>query len=340
MSELITRTKLHKRLSNFVDWIKPEPEKRDEIKNKANKVRENIKKKAESENYNFKVVSTPNAGSFTTKSGLRRHLRGNAEVEGLDVDIPFVVEDNEEGYLLPNLIDDFFKIVDDCYPDTDKEKTKSSVKLKFTDGISMDIVPMLDSEKIDHQILIRSNGEKIDTSVKKHVEFIKNRTKKSTEKVGRVSFNECLRLLKWWRDYEASNSYYLSDDDSPSSFLMNLLAAKAFDELSVQKTYAETLAKWFGYLAHIVRNKQEVLFTDYSNPTKDNNFWTVMDPVNPVNNIVKNWSASEISELADWFEKGRDNWNRVIHFDLEGDEPKSLEQLTHVFGNSFKNHCD
>ena len=341
MSELSTHTKLHRRITNFVDWIKPDPDKRNEIKERANKVREKIKNQAESEKYGYTVVSTPNAGSFTTKSGLRRHLRGEAEVEGLDVDLPFVVKDDDESFLLPDLLNDFYNIVDDCYPDTTKERTKSSIKLKFADGVNMDIVPMLDNEREDHQTILRLTGEKVDTSVKKHVEFIKNRTRESDNQAGRVKFNECLRLLKWWRDHQAVNSYYLNGDDSPPSFLINLLAAKAFDQLSVEKTYAETLAKWFGYLAHIVRSQENIIFNDFESPSSSSLYgWSVIDPVNPSNNVVSSWSSVKISELADWLERGRDNWNRVIRFDEDEEDSKSLDQLVNIFGNSFKNHCD
>ena len=338
MSELTTHSVLHKRITTFVDWIKPEPAKRDEIKDRSNKVREKIKSKAQSDEYGLVIVSTPNAGSFTTKTGLRRHFRGDAEVEGLDVDLPFVIQDNKDGYALYGLLDIFYKIVDDCYPNVPKEKTKSSIKLKFPDKVNLDIVPMLEGDNIDEQILVRSTGEKIKTSVKRHVEFIKKRTEISNKESGRVKFNECLRLFKWWRDSQANGSYILNGDDSPPSFLINLLTAKAFDQLSVKKTYAETLAMWFGYLAHIVKAKEAILFNDYNTPSKDFTTWSVIDPVNPDNNVVKNWSSLKVNELASWLEHGRDNWSRIIRYDLEGENSKSMDQLIELFGNSFKNH--
>ncbi|SHG30782.1 CBASS oligonucleotide cyclase [Flagellimonas flava] len=338
MSELTTHSVLHKRITTFADWIRPEATKRDEIKERSNKVREKIKEKAESDEYNLIVVSTPNAGSFTTRTGLRRHFRGDAEVEGLDVDLPFVIKDNQDGFALHSLLDIFYKIVDDCYPDVEKERTKSSIKLKFSDKVNLDIVPMLEGDNVDEQILVRSTGEKIKTSVKRHVGFIKKRTKTSNDEVGRVKFNECLRLLKWWRDTQANGSYIFGGDDAPPSFVINLLAAKAFDQLSVKKTYAETLAMWFGYLAHIVRTREAILFNDYNSPSKDFTLWSVIDPVNTKNNIVKNWGALKVDELANWLEHGRDNWNRIIRFDLEGEDSKSMDQLVKLFGNSFKNH--
>ena len=39
----------------------------------------------------FVIVATPEAGSFAKHTGLRRHMRGNSEVEEQDVDFPFVI---------------------------------------------------------------------------------------------------------------------------------------------------------------------------------------------------------------------------------------------------------
>jgi hypothetical protein len=339
MSELSTNTVLHKRITNFVDWIKPDASKREGIKERSKNVRKNIKNKAEEKD--LVIRSTPYGGSFSARCGLKRHFRGDAEVEGLDVDLCFVVDDKDNDTInLDYLLDEFYTIVDECYPKTTKKKTKSSIKLMFDDHVNFDIVPLLIGESDDEQILIRSNGDRIKTVVKKHTEFVKSRTKSSSTEEGRVHFNECLRLMKWWRDSQASNSYTLGGDKAPSSFLMNMLAAHAYDKLSVKKTYAETLAQWFGYLAHNVRNKESILFADYANPVADEYTWSVIDPVNPENNIVSNWSEMKREELADWFEKSRDDWSRAISSDLNGKDKKSLDQLVSIFGNSFKNHCD
>jgi hypothetical protein len=95
---------------------------------------------------------------------------------------------------------------------------------------------------------------------------------------------------------------------------------------------------WFGYLAHMVKAKEAILFNDYNTPSKDMTIWSVIDPVNPDNNVVKNWSSLKVNELASWLEDGRDNWSRIIRYDLEGEDSKSMDQLIELFGNSFKNH--
>lgn len=340
MSQISTKSTLHKRITTFVDWIKPAKDNRDHIKDTANKVRERIKNKAANKDYGFVITSTLNGGSFETKSGLRRHMRGESLVEGLDVDLVFVLQDNEEDYELNSLLDSFEQITRNCYPKSSIEQTKSSIKLTFSDNLFFDIVPMLKGEKEGTQLLIRSTGEEIYTSVKDQVEFIRKRIRESNQEAGRVKFNECLRLMKWWRDFKAVDSYHLGDKKAPSSFLINLLAAKAFDQLSVQKTYGETLAQWFGYLFNIVEHREPILFKDYNNPKEDQiALWSVIDPVNKDNNVVAAWTATEIDELAEWLADSRDELNTALRHDSDGSDTKAVETMVNVFGKSFKNHC-
>jgi hypothetical protein len=182
-------------------------------------------------------------------------------------------------------------------------------------------------------------GEQIVTSVQKHTDFVKDRTQKSGETKGVVLFNECVRLMKWWRDMRCSEANHLEE---VPSILIDLLSAKAFDRLSVQTTYAHTLAEWCTYLAHIVTKKESVIFNDYSKGTKANNSdaWYVIDPVNPENNIAKKLQPIDVEEFAEWLQKGRDGWNRAIAADLKGEDNKCLDELVSLFGNAFKNHCE
>jgi len=340
MSELKTRSTLQRRMTNFVDWIRPEKNTRDDIRERRNNVTKNISNQAAVDG--LIVMQTPSSGSFANHTGLRRHYRGDAEVEGQDVDIPFVLKkETVEGETLDELLDRFERYAEASYPNSKIIPTKSSVKLEYSQNVSFDLVPMIAVERDDKQEIIRSNGDHIETSVRLHVDFIKSRTKDSKDQEGRVKFNECVRLLKWWRNHQASNARLLGGDDAPSSFLINLLAAKAYDEESVCETYAETLAQWSGYLAHLVNKKKPILFTDYNQPTTDTDAeWTVMDPVNATNNVVKKWGAWEIVELADWFSSARDEWSRIIQYNESGKDSDALKGLVKLFGNSFQNHCD
>lgn len=334
-----TRTPSHRRLSQFVHYIRPDKDSRAEIKERGKKVWDNVTKNAEEDG--LIISSKPGAGSFATHTGLIRMFRGNTEVDSQDIDQPFVIEpETVDGETLDELLQRFKGYVEKSYPNSEVKETKSSIKLKFDDKTKFDIVPMLKAGD-DKQIIIRSNNERVETSVRKHVKFIKTRNASSNEISGRVRFNECIRLLKWWRDIQAQESYYLSGDDAPPSFLINLLAAHAYDKLSVQETYAETFLQWFGYLAHAIEQREIILFTDYNSSVADNgDEWSVIDPVNPENNIVKKWSSTKINELAKWFSESRDTWSRILRYDKEKSESQSLEQLIILFGNPIKNNTE
>jgi hypothetical protein len=338
-SEGTPKSELQKRLANFVRWVAPDSDKEDAIRTRAESVRKTIKSKASDDR--LVVKSTPSSGSFAARTGLRRHMRGTSEVEGQDVDVPFVIaavtRDEEK---LSNLLPRFERYAQASYPETKRETTKSSVRLMFDDKLNFDLVPLLATSDPDRQVLIRSDGELRETSIQKHVAFTRSRSEASNQIAGAVTFNEMVRLVKWFRCHQLSISTGVLTD--VSSFLLNLLSAHAFDARSVKSTYAETLADWFGHIARVVRQKLPVAFIDYttSAPVLAAGVWSVIDPVNRDNNIVSKMSGFEVEELADWFEDARDaTLEAIVAFDDER-ETAGLDSLGAVFGNGFHNHSE
>lgn len=328
---------LHKRLSAFVDWIATERKREKEIEKQRKDIRDAISAQAREDG--LVIRGTPDSGSFATETGLRRHMRGLAEVEGQDVDVPFVVapvtKDDER---LEALLPRFETYARLSYPTTDRKTTKSSVKLKFTSSLSYDLVPLLATWNAERQILIRAGGERRETSVQKHVEFIKARTTKSRATPGVVEFNEMDRLLKWWRCFrQTQDGAGLAD---VPSFLVNLLAAHAFDVRGVRATYGGTIADWFGHLARVVRKRIPISFTDYGPaPVADPAAtWAVHDPVNPANNVVSNWTGIMCDELAEWLEEARDAMYEAIAAFEDGRETDGLNSLASVFGSPILHH--
>jgi len=337
MSQYNVKSKLHCRMKKFGEWIAPEKETRDQIKAQADEIRNRIKAQAEQDGVT--VTKTPYSGSFATKTGLRRHLRGETTIDGQDVDIPFVVKKDKETEFGP-LMERFKGYAEKSYPKTKIEVTKSSVKLTFVGtNLTYDIVPMFDTEENDRQVLIRENGDIIKTSIEKHREFIRSRTKKTKETEGVVAFNHMVRFLKWWREHKQQKT---NDIILLPSFLINLLAAKALQECGVFTTYPQTLANWFSYLAHIVRDKETIWFNDnYGKPQPDSSkAWNVLDPVMPDNNIVKSWTGWQVSELADWLTESTEVINRAIAADMQGRDGDSLAHMQALFGKIFSSHCE
>ncbi len=329
---------LQSRLSAFVKWIRTEPEREEDIRERAANIRKAIRSRAIEEG--LVVRSTPNAGSFATRTGLRRHMRGESEVEGRDVDLPFVVAPrakNDER--LDTLLPRFEGYARAAYPDTRRESVKSSVKLLFTDKVNFDLVPLLATQHPERQILIRTDGERRETSIERHIEFVSTRTERSKRTAFAVNFNDLVRLLKWWRCCRQATSSTIKE---VPSFLVTLLSAHAFDCRGVQVGYAETLADWFGLLGHVVRKRVSIAFGDYAaipKPT-NGNAWAVHDPVNAGNNLVEKWSGVMCDELAEWLEESRDAlYDAIAAFDDER-EIDGIERLVCVFGNAIRYHSE
>jgi hypothetical protein len=337
MSSYSHKSTLHVRIKNFVAWIAPPKESRTGIKEKSDEVRKNIKEKADADGVT--IVDTPHAGSFATRTGLRRHMLGLTTTEGQDIDLPFVVKKDKETEFA-SLLQRFKKYAEECYPDHEIEETKSSIKIAFdAEKLTFDLVPMFEGSKKGEQILIRNTGEQITTCVENHREFVRSRTAETKRNTGIVTFNDMIRLLKWWRIVKEHET---NDKISIPSFLINLLAAKAYEQCGDDTTYPQTLANWFSYLSHIVKSKETVWFNDYykSIIPDSTQTWAVLDPVMAENNIVKKWSWYEVQDLADWLQEASEIINRAIIADLEGRDGDSLEHLQLLFGKIFSSHCN
>ncbi len=339
MGKLSTQSPSHRWLLRFVDWIRPDETMESKIQAQANDIRERIRAKALADG--LAVQSMPWSGSFAKKTGLRRHMLGAHLIEGQDVDLPFVLSPHTRaGDDITSLLGRFQSYAQAIYPNTSLNLTKSSVNLDFTGTkLSYDLVPLLavptDAEA---QILLWAGGERRRTSVQKHIEFIKTRTVKSNGVPGRVKFNEGVRMVKWWREICQSRSQVVK---LVPTIVIDLLCAKAFDEVGVAETYTETLALWFGRMADIVRQKKRVVFTDFTRSAGqvDIGSWTVLDPVNPENNVVPEaWKSVQLVELAEWFERARDGMARVIAAEVAGDESRVHSELVALFGNAISSH--
>ncbi|SRR6266568_2159626 len=332
----------HRRLSKFVDWIKPSPDTRETITKQAGEIRDAIKHQAEDDD--LSVIATPASGSFAKHTGLRRHIRGDTEIEGQDVDLPFVVKPaTTEGERIKDLLTRFERYAKASYPSTTRRVTGSSVQLDFTASkLTYDLVPMLTSNRPDYQIILKKNGTRRLTSVAKHNEFVWKRTAHSDGLPGRVKFNECVRLIKWWRDVRISGGGSIKE---VRTILLELLCAHAYDKLGVQPTYTETLFLWFNFLANVTATRVRVAFDDYKNfgplfeSVEGNQYWHVIDPVNVNNNVVhSSWRNIELSEFSRWFETTRDSLNRLVAQEAGGADGEVDNILVELFGSAILTH--
>jgi SMODS domain-containing protein len=342
LTSLSVQSRSHRRLAAFVDWIKPEPENREAIRKQADDIRRVIGGQAQADG--LSIVSTPEAGSFAKHTGLRRHMRGHSEIEGQDVDLPFAIKPSaRDGTRIDELLSRFERYAATSYPNTPRTVTASSVELRFVASkLNYDLVPMLAAAHADHQTILKKDGSRRLTSTAKHTEFVRRRTRQSDDLAGRVKFNACVRLLKWLRYVRIGEA---SAIEEVRTTLIELLCASAYDRLSVESTYTETLLKWFGWLATVTARRMTVSFNDY--PTIEpananapgNRLWKVLDPVNVNNNVVHtDWGNIELDEFASWFAAGRDAFTRLIAHESAGNDGIVDAILAELFGNPILTH--
>jgi hypothetical protein len=290
------------------------------------------------------ILATPEAGSFAKHTGLRRHMRGNSEIEGQDVDLPFVIKPtSKDGDRIDELPRRFEGYATASYPNTPRRITASSVELQFVASrLNYDLVPMLASSYPDHQVILKKDGSRRVTSVAKHTEFVRRRTRQSDELAGRVKFNECVRLLKWWRYVRIGTT---SPIEEVRTTLVELLCASAYDRLGVEPTYTETLFKWFGWLATVTARRLPISFNDYPSiepiraGIQENQLWQVLDPVNANNNVVHtNWGNIELDEFASWLAAARDALSRLLSHESAGNDGIVDDILAELFGNPILTH--
>ena len=205
-----------------------------------------------------------------------------------------------DGERITELLRKFEAYAKASYPSTPRRITGSSVELRFVASkLNYDLVPMLATAQADYQLLLKKDGSRRLTSVTKHTEFVRSRTRQSDALAGRVKFNECVRLLKWWRFVRIDAA---SSIEEVRTTLIELLCASAYDKLGVEATYTETLLKWFSWLAAVTAQRMRVSFNDYASiepfdqKAQGNPLWQVIDPVNANNNVVHSHGATSSSK--------------------------------------------
>lgn len=90
----------------------------------------------------------------------------------------------KDGDRIDELLPRFDRYTGNSYPNTPREVTASSVGLRFVASKlnNYDLVPMLASAHPDYQIILKKDSSRRVTSVAKHTEFIRLRTRQNDER--------------------------------------------------------------------------------------------------------------------------------------------------------------
>ena len=338
---LTVQSRSHRRLAAFVDSMSRKSDTREAIRKQASDIRRVISGQATADG--LSIMATPRRAPSPST---RVYAATCVAISKLRARMSICPSSSSRPRRMATRSTNFSGASRDAatsYPNTPRRVTASSVELRFVGSrLNYDLVPMLASAYPDHQLILKKDGTRRLTSVTKHTEFIRRRTRQSDELAGRVKFNECDRLLKWWRYVRIGTT---SPIEEMRTTLIELLCASAYDRLSVERTYTETLFKWFGWLATLTARRMCITFNDYPSiepfrqDATGNPLWQVVDPVNVNNNVVHTqWGNIELDEFASWFAAGRDAFSRLIAHESAGNEGTVDDILAELFGNPILTH--
>ena len=274
------------------------------------------------ENPGFSLVKMLHAGSVAKGTAL-------SKVNDLDVAV-YVRADDAPG---SGLVSWMAQRIRDAYGDTiDTSQVTEGTNcptITFASGLSVDVVPVLyEGEAADRGCLVsKDTGDRLETSVKLHLEFVRKRKKAHSH-----DFAQVVRLVKWWIREQKN----LDGTFKFKSFMAELLVAKLADDGIDLSDYPEALAQVFHY---VVESKfsERVAFTDYYTtselPAPTGNAIEILDPVNPDNNVAFRYSTLDRDRILAAAERALDAITEASFATTKG-EAVSCWQI--VLGTSFK----
>ncbi len=207
-----------------------------------------------------------------------------------------------------------------------------AVGITYSSGLKVDVAPVIyEGDTDDRGYLITRQGERVLTSVKLHLEFIRARKTAHGK-----NYAQLIRLLKAWVREQKRNN----DDFRCKSFLVELVVAHLadrgwkgrpldLDDLTV------ALEQVFAFIA-ATRLRDRISFTDYYQagdlPAANGTAMEVFDPVNPANNVVKDYSIAHREMLANAAAAALDAISDAAYADTKG---RAVSAWKRVFGPGF-----
>lgn len=200
-------------------------------------------------------------------------------------------------------------------------------------GLKVDVAPVIyEGDADDRGFLVTRQGERVLTSVKLHLDFIRRRKAERGKQ-----YAQLIRLIKAW---VCEQRRVNPEDFRCKSFLAELVVAHLSDEgwqgrrLELEDLTV-ALEQVFAFIA-ATRLKQRISFTDYypagDLPDPNGTAIEVFDPVNPANNVVKDYSIANREILANAAADALDAISEAAYADTKG---RAVSCWKRVFGPGF-----
>lgn len=241
-----------------------------------------------------------------------------------------VAETASDAQLIPwleaRLREAFSQLADDQF-----EQQDHCVTLTFkTSGLAVDAVPVIYEGEPDNvgYLINKNTGDRLLTSVSRHIEFIKKRKDKHPD-----DFAQVVRLAKWWAKQVKARE---GDSFRFKSFMVELILAHLSDKGQRFDDYPAGLEAFFDYI--LTTDLQErIAFTDYyvasKLPTSTDAVIEIFDPVNPENNVAQRYTEGNRQAILTAAEEAADALAEASFADTKA---RAVERWQSVLGRSLK----
>jgi tRNA nucleotidyltransferase (CCA-adding enzyme) len=198
-----------------------------------------------------------------------------------------------------------------------------TIKFRGT-GLDVDVVPVLYEGGADDRgwLVRKGSGDRVLTSIPLHLEFMNTRKRRYGD-----DYKQLIRIVKWWKRER---------DLRFKSFMIELLWARLAATGTPLTDYPTALEHFFAY---IVKSglKQRVFFTDYyaaaKLPTGNTGVIEIFDPVNPTNNVAKNYAETDRQAIIKAAQEALDAIGEARFAITKGE---AIECWQDILGRGFK----
>jgi len=244
----------------------------------VNLLRERLEAKI-AEDPAFDLVKMLHAGSVAKGTALRT-------VNDLDVAMYVKAGDapKADGKLIPWLAERLAEANPNMKSEQFEPQTHCvTIHFRGTD-LDVDVVPVLyEGDEEDRGWLVRKHtGERVLTSIPLHLKFMSDRKQRYGD-----DYKQLIRIVKWWKQEKGLRF---------KSFMIELLWARLAATGVFLVDYPTALENFFVY---IVKSglKERIFFTEHyfarKLPTDNTGVIEIFDPVNPTNNVAKNYAEAD-----------------------------------------------
>lgn len=287
-------------------------------------LREQLERKI-AEDPDYGLVKMLHSGSVRKGTALKTtsdmdiavYVKAAAAPAGSDRElIPWMNDRLKEAF--SQLKDDQFEEQDHC------------VTLTFVgSGLSVDAVPVIyegESDNIGY-LVNKNTGDRLLTSVSRHIEFIKTR---KDEHPG--NYAQVVRLVKWWvKEMKRKHG----DGFRFKSFMVELVLAHLADRGQNLDDYVGAMEAFFDYLLD-TEFAERIAFTDFYDstdlPASTDAVVEIFDPVNAGNNVAERYTETHRMLILEAAEEAADAIAEAHYSDTKG---RAVALWQTILGSTF-----